>query len=289
MVLLSVVCPGLIAGVLAWFIARRWPRLDFAAPQLDTSVPAVETELRKHPSLRVLLRREIDPATATGLIVTATLAALLATTVVIGALLLMVQTHSGLAKWDLSFARWGGEHATATSTLWLKRISLLGGTNGVLGITVLIGALEFWRRPNRAIPGLLALAILGQFALVNVIKVVVDRERPAIHQLTGFSGASFPSGHAAAAAVTYAVLALLIGRGRPRWVRNALAGVAVGIAVMVAGSRVTLGVHWSTDVLAGIAVGWAWLAVCSIAFGGRVLKFGAPVAAAEAVAARPSP
>ena len=112
----------------------------------------------------------------------------------------------------------------------------------------------------------------------------MSRDRPAISQLTGFSGSSFPSGHAAAAAATFAVIALLVGRGRRRAVRNAIAGVAAALAVLVAGSRVMLGVHWFTDVLAGIALGWAWLAVCSIAFGGRLLDFGAPVAAATAVA-----
>jgi undecaprenyl-diphosphatase len=46
--------------------------------------------------------------------------------------------------------------------------------------------------------------------------------------------------------------------------------------VTVAGTRVLLGVHWLTDVLAGLAIGWAWFALWSIAFGGRLLHFGAP-------------
>ena len=62
-----------------------------------------------------------------------------------------------------------------------------------------------------------------------------------------------------------------------------LSGAAVAIAVAVATSRVLLGVHWLTDVLAGLALGWAWFALCAIAFGGRLLRFGAPVEAAERV------
>ena len=62
--------------------------------------------------------------------------------------------------------------------------------------------------------------------------------------------------------------------------RSVLAGVAVTIAVGVAASRVLLDVHWLSDVIAGTMLGWGWFAICSIAFGGRLLRFGAP---AEAV------
>ena len=166
----------------------------------------------------------------------------------------------------------------------MRDISLLGGTTGAVTIAVIAGVYEYRRRPNPAIPALLTLTVLGQFLIVNIIKLIVDRDRPDIRQLTGFSGASFPSGHAAAAAATFAVVGLLAGRGRSRTVRNAIAGAVVGLAILVAASRVMLGVHWLTDVIAGIAVGWAWLAVCSIAFGGRLVQFGAPVTAATAVA-----
>src|SRR6185295_17506438 len=95
---------------------------------------------------------------------------------------------------------------------------------------------------------------------------------------------SFPSGHAAAAAATFAAVALLVGRGRSRRTKALLAGGAAFIAVGVASTRVLLGVHWFTDVLAGLAMGWAWFALCSIAFGGRVLHFGQPVEMAQEAA-----
>jgi undecaprenyl-diphosphatase len=63
-----------------------------------------------------------------------------------------------------------------------------------------------------------------------------------------------------------------------------IAGLAAGIAVGVAATRVLLDVHWLTDVIAGLSLGWAWFAVCAIAFGGRILRFGAAVEVAERTA-----
>ena len=112
----------------------------------------------------------------------------------------------------------------------------------------------------------------------------MNRARPDLSQLTGFAGSSFPSGHSTAAAATYAAIALLLSRRRSPATRSLLAGGAVAIAVAVAASRVLLGVHWLTDVMAGLALGWAWFAACSIAFGGRLMRFGAPVVVAEQAA-----
>ncbi len=130
--------------------------------------------------------------------------------------------------------------------------------------------------------------MLGQFGVSNLIKLAVNRTRPSINPLSGFSSSSFPSGHATAAAAGFAAFALLLGSARSRPVRAALTASAVAIAVAVALTRVFLGVHWLTDVLGGLAVGWAWFALCSIAFGGRRLRFGAPVGQVPPTTPRPT-
>jgi undecaprenyl-diphosphatase len=199
----------------------------------------------------------------------------------VGALLLMIHSDSGFARWDKSFGQWGADHATAASTTFLRDVSLLGGTMGVITLAVVVALVEFVRLGRRRVVVFLAVVMIGISILLNVVKLIVNRARPDIRRLTGFSGSSFPSGHAATAAAMFAAFALVLGRRRSIRAKAVLAGIAVGVAVSVATTRVLLGVHWFTDVLAGLALGWAWFAVCSMAFGGRLLRFGAPVEAVE--------
>jgi undecaprenyl-diphosphatase len=264
---------ALVVGWLAW----RLPIFDPATPAVAPQ--KIAEEVAAHPGLRRFLRSRVDAATATGLGLTVALAIVLGGVVGVGSLLVMVQHNAGLARYDLSVAHWGANHATSGSTLFLRDVSLLGGTPAMIVITLLVAAVETrrsrWRKG--AVVGFLAVVVFGQLILQNVTKLIVDRARPDIHRLTGFSGSSFPSGHATTAAATFAAVALLLGRGRSRRTKALLAAGAAAVAVGVGTTRALLGVHWGTDVLAGLAMGWGWFAISSIAFGGRVLEFGRPV------------
>jgi undecaprenyl-diphosphatase len=146
----------------------------------------------------------------------------------------------------------------------------------VILLAVVVAIVGYVRRPNRWIPVFLLAVLVGEVLLSNGIKQLLDRVRPSFNPIAAHLGPSFPSGHSTAAAAFYAAAALILGRGASPRTRALLAGGAAGIAVAVASTRVMLDVHWTSDVIAGLALGWAWFAVCSIAFGGRMLSFGAP-------------
>ena len=169
----------------------------------------------------------------------------------------------------------------------LRAVSQIGGTIGSILIALSVAVFVVLRRSlrPRSVFGFLAVVMVGESLLVALIKSMVDRARPDIDRLTGFSGASFPSGHASTAAATLAAVALLVGLGQNRRRQAIAGGVLAGVAVCVAVSRVLLGVHWLTDIVAGLVLGWTWFAISSISFGGRLLRFGEPVEAAEQVLA----
>jgi membrane-associated phospholipid phosphatase len=273
--LLTVLIPGVAAG----FFAYRWPQAAPTAPKI--SVQKVEHEARRHPRLVAFTRSRLDPGSATGLLLSAAIVAFVVGTALMAIVLVMIHTNTGFARLDRSVSLFGAHHATAVSTRFLRFYTQLGGALVIVPLGVIVAIAEAIRQRSVAIVAFLTLVVGGQFLVANVIKAIVDRARPNFDQLTGFSGPSFPSGHAVATAACLAAFALVIGRRRSIKVRAILAGLAVGLATGIACCRVMLGVHWLTDVLGGLALGWAWFALCSIAFGGYQLRFGAPAKTAE--------
>ncbi len=267
-----------VAATVVWLAARRWSVFQLA-PRVKPD--HIRAEVHRHPRLAALATSRLDPNSATGLALTAALVVLVAGVAALGLLLWMIRTDIGFARFDLGAARFAAAHATPESTRLLRDLSVLGGAVFLAPFAGVVCLAVARRERLLAVIGFLLLTVGGQFAVVDLIKWIVDRTRPDIDRLTNFSGPSFPSGHAAASAASFAAFALLAGIGRSSRARATFAAIAVALAVGIAASRVFLGVHWFTDVLAGLAFGWTWFAVCSIAFGGRLLRFGAPAEQAQ--------
>lgn len=150
---------------------------------------------------------------------------------------------------------------------WLHELmrDLTGlGSFGVLTLITLsaLGFLLLERKRHAAI--LLAVAVLGGVVLTNVLKIGFDRPRPPLSDYEPLLWtASFPSGHSTMAAVVYLTIGALIARVRPDpRVRAYVLILSVLVALIIGLSRIYLGVHWPTDVLAGWAVGSAWALLC---------------------------
>lgn len=114
---------------------------------------------------------------------------------------------------------------------------------------------------------LLVASFGGGMALNGLLKQGFDRPRPdLVAHLVEVHTASFPSGHAMLSAACYLSLGtLLAGVTRPRRLKAYILGIAIVLVLLVGCSRVYLGVHWPTDVLAGWALGAAWAMGCWLA------------------------
>jgi undecaprenyl-diphosphatase len=138
------------------------------------------------------------------------------------------------------------------------------GSAAVLVIAVLAvaGFLALAKSYRLALFTLVASA--GGLALSSALKYLIDRPRPELAPADAFTfTSSFPSGHSMMAAVIYLTLAALVARLMEK---KRLKGYALGIAMMltllVGVSRIYLGVHWPSDVLAGWSAGAAWALIC---------------------------
>jgi undecaprenyl-diphosphatase len=138
------------------------------------------------------------------------------------------------------------------------------GSFAVLGI-VLIAVVGYLLLTGRRVAAWLMLgAVLGGVALNSLLKVFFARPRPElVAPAVRVYTASFPSGHAAISAIAYLTLAALLSRTTTSWrIRSYFIAVGVLLTFVIGLSRVYLGVHYPTDVLAGWCVGTAWALGC---------------------------
>ncbi|HQN64587.1 MAG TPA: phosphatase PAP2 family protein [Methylophilus sp.] len=145
----------------------------------------------------------------------------------------------------------------------VRDISGLGGI-GVLGILVLVSTifLTISKKPKTAI--FLVLATFVGAVICSLLKIGFDRPRPdLIPHLTYVYSMSFPSGHAMVSTVVYLTLCSLLARVVSGfWSKIFVMLVGILLAGLVGLSRLYLGVHWPSDVLAGWAAGSAWALAC---------------------------
>jgi undecaprenyl-diphosphatase len=170
-------------------------------------------------------------------------------------------------EWLLRLPRRDVDPAMPIGPAWLPPmvtdISALGGTS-ILALVTLVAAgyLVLMRRYGATM--LVLVASVGGGILSQGLKQLFGRPRPeVVPHLVVVESLSFPSGHSMAAAVIYLTLGALLARfAARRRVRIYVIGVSFALTFLIGITRVYLGVHYPTDVLAGWAAGLAWALVC---------------------------
>jgi membrane-associated phospholipid phosphatase len=189
--------------------------------------------------------------------------------------------HPRLVEADLEASR-AAEQAVGDSAALLlagRAVTLLGEPV-LLTVVAAVVALLLHRSGRRRLALFVVVARAGAIVLSQGLKLAVDRARPVFDEPVATAlGASFPSGHALGSAAFYATAAVLL---QP-YVRRAalLLLAAVLVSALVAASRVLLGVHFPSDVLAGLLIGLGWAALCTAVFAAWRADEGRPVDVAE--------
>jgi len=184
----------------------------------------------------------------------------------------LVVHSAAVTHFDLHVTKTVVNSRTAALSSVMKHVTWLGSWAALLVAAVVIVVLVIRKRLPVLAIAVAVFAWAGEAGGVRIGKTVVGRHRPPqpIWLVTAH-GWSFPSGHTAAACLAFTALALCVATpARPRAVRI-LAWLIAGLAVAVTGfSRVELGVHWTTDVIASVLFVTGWLTAIGIVLGDRL-------------------
>ena len=172
--------------------------------------------------------------------------------------------NSKTTAFDDGLLHWMHAHQTPWVTALARGLAWFGNPPVIVGMAVLGVIVGLVWRKVRGAAWTLPIAVVGAGLIIQGVKITFQRPRPTLfHPLLHESGYSFPSGHSLISVVVYGLLGYfamhLFGRRVPRLVVGI---VTVAIILLVGVSRVYVGVHFPTDVLAGWTAGIPWLITC---------------------------
>ena len=159
-----------------------------------------------------------------------------------------------LLRWDEPIQRWVESSRTPGLDTFFSNVSGLASTRTVLVLGPLLVLLA-WPR-CRAVALAVAVATIARPLLEFTLKEIVGRDRPNFSRMVDGTGFSFPSGHVMAAVALWGLVPVIVGLYTRRrvlwWASVVFSGIVI---VLVAASRVYLGVHWFSDAIAGLLLG----------------------------------
>jgi membrane-associated phospholipid phosphatase len=170
-----------------------------------------------------------------------------------------------LHSFDYGIIEWSQTFITPGLTNVMKFFTLIGSIKAIAFFFVLSVLLMWWKRKRWEAAFLLG-ALSGSIVFNLVLKLIFHRERPTIHPLIKETGYSFPSGHSMQSFVFYSIIGyFLFLFFKRKSAKAAIVVLTAGLIFMVGISRIYLGVHYPSDVVASFAAGATWLTVCLMA------------------------
>lgn len=219
-------------------------------------MPVGHGSAKQKMDLRESIKQHLGWHLLVGLLVFASMTALIV------ALSDQVMEGEPLTIIDAQLSNWLHKNGTSAQIQAFKIVTHLGSTVVAIFITSILSIYLLWRRQRYWFTTLL-LSVAGGALLNRTLKLAFQRTRPQFDDpLMTFPGFSFPSGHTLTATVMYGCLAaIIVASTRNRLVQIAVIFVASVLIALVGFSRIFLGAHYLTDVLAAIAEGLAWLSL----------------------------
>jgi membrane-associated phospholipid phosphatase len=259
----TLVLASVLAVVLAFYLAYRWAahnRARLVGWGVLLAYPPVARLLTRYEAqLRWLLRR-LTPGQYLGLHLTVGLLAAAGCLWLFGGLAEDLLTGDPIVRFDRLLADYLHAHATPPLTTFFLIVTAFGSIEAIVLVGVVVAAFLAWGRRWLFLGSWLA-AVAGSAVLNQLLKGLFDRPRLSFeHPLLIETSYSFPSGHAMESFVVYGMLAYFAVLALRSWEWRV--GVVCGamLLVMLIGfSRMYLGVHYFSDVLAGYAAGGVWL------------------------------